>query len=51
MARKWEGSKEDKKVDARAAKKSGVSLKKWEGSAADEKIDRRGQAKFDKKKK
>jgi hypothetical protein len=42
---KWEGSKEDKKLDKAAAKKRGVSLKKWEGSKADEKADRKAMKK------
>lgn len=50
MAKKWEGSKKDRAVDAKGAKRSGVSLKKWEGSPADEKIDKREQAKLSKKK-
>lgn len=37
---KWEGSKADKALDKREAKKRGISVKKWEGSKADERMDK-----------
>jgi hypothetical protein len=50
MAKKFEGSKQDMRLDKKAAKKAGMSMKKFEGSKADEKMDAKGQKRFNKKK-
>ena len=47
--RKFEGSKEDMRLDRKGAKKAGMSLKKFEGSRADKKMDKVGQKKFNRK--
>lgn len=45
MARKpWEGSKADKAMDKKAAKKAGMSMKKFEGSKADKAMDKKGRS-------
>jgi hypothetical protein len=36
---KYEGSKRDRALDKKGAKRAGVSVAKFEGSAADKKID------------
>jgi hypothetical protein len=47
--KKYEGSKEDMKMDKKEAKKHNMSVKSWEKSAADKKMDKAGQKKMDKK--
>jgi len=42
---KWEGSKADRAVDKKGAKKAGKSMKAWEGSAADRKMDAKARKK------
>jgi hypothetical protein len=42
MARKYEGSREDRKEDARGARRLGVSLRKYETTARDKREDRAG---------
>lgn len=41
---KYEGSKKDMAVDAKMAKKTGMSKKAWESSPQDEAMDKAGQA-------
>lgn len=50
MAKKFEGSKADMRMDKTLSKKMNMSMKKFEGSKADERMDRKGQAKLNKKK-
>lgn len=46
---KWEGSKADKMMDRKGAKKAGKSMRAWEGSAADRKMDAKAMKKGKKK--
>jgi hypothetical protein len=46
MARKYEGSREDKAEDRRGAKKLGVGLRGYERTARDRREDTRGQKKL-----
>jgi hypothetical protein len=47
---KWEGSKADKAMDKKGAKKAGMSMAKFEGSKADKKMDAKGKKMMGKKK-
>ena len=51
MAKKFEGSAADMRLDKKMSKKAGMTLKKFEGSKADEKMDKAGQKRLNKKKK
>lgn len=43
MAKKFEGSPADKRMDKAAAKKMGMPVKKFEKTAADKRMDKAGQ--------
>ncbi len=47
----WEGSKQDRKIDAAGEKRTGMTHKQWEGSAQDKKADAAAQKKMDAKRK
>lgn len=48
-AKKWEGSKADRKADSKGAKKLGEPLKAYERSPQDKKADAKAQAELDRK--
>jgi hypothetical protein len=50
MTRKWEGSAGDRKADARAAKKGGISVGAYERTTEDHKSDKMAQKKTKAKK-
>ena len=47
--KKYEGSPKDNLIDAKMAKKRGMTHKEWEASAEDKKMDAKGQSKMDAK--
>jgi len=47
--KKWEGSKEDQKVDRAGEKRTGMTHKQWEASPQDKKADDAARKKLEKK--
>lgn len=47
--KKFEGSRKDRAIDKREAKKRGIPEKRWEGSKADEQIDKAAVKKANRK--